>query len=149
MQDIKAQKQPLALTLVEHDASVETLKADLAKSSRNLTACEEKIEEVEALHCKGMEFCTEVQKSLDKLRLLQIKTDRMQNKLRVILKDLHGCRCEESRQGISGRLCDILNVIQDAIQSVGADEVDSSPYDLAAVDEWTEEILQIARFSAI
>lgn len=151
MQDLQTQKQSLASTLSEHDASVGVMKAELAKSTQNLNACSKHREEVEAFDRKSKTLFAESQRKMDELYVVQIVLDKVHEKIRIISKGLHECRYAESRRGITERLRDVLRTIQDVpkeIKSAKAKDISKATRELTEIDEKTEEILHIAQLSA-
>ena len=150
-QDLETQTRSLALELSRHDASVEALKADIARSTQDRSAINKAIKEVDAYQEKSLRVRAESQGSLNTLYVIQTKMGNVQGKLRVMSKELHECRYEESRRGISRRLQDVMSVIQDVpmeIKSASAKEIDKAVRELAQIDEKTREVLEIAELSA-
>ena len=150
-QNLETEKRSLTLALSNHDASVEALKADLAKSTQNRNTINKAIKEVDTFHDKSLKFRAEAQGSLNTLYIIQTNMEKIQGKLRVISKELHECRYEASRRGISRRLQDVMSVIQDVpmeIKSASAKEIDKAVRELIQIDEKTREVLEIAELSA-
>ena len=151
MQDLETQELSLALAVSKHDASVRGMKAELARSSQNLTACSEIIKRVDWFQDKSEAFRMESQTSLNELYVVQTVLDKTREKLRIIAKELHECRYEESRRGITGRLRDILGAIQNVpqkVKSANTIDINRATRMLTEIDEKTEEVLHIAKWSA-
>ena len=150
VQDLQTQQQSLALAVSKHDASVRGMKAELSRSSQNLNACSEIIEKVDEFQRKSETFRVESQASLNELYYVQTVLDKTREKLRIISKELHECRYEESRRGIAERLRDVLATIQSVpqkVKSASMIHVKNATRMLTEIDEQTEEVLHIAKWS--
>ena len=70
----------MAMVLSKHDSEVQALKAELARSSQNLSAYSETIEKVDEFHRRIEGFRTESQESLFELYRAQVVLDRTREK---------------------------------------------------------------------
>lgn len=136
--------------LSEHDASVRVVKDKLANSTQNLNIRNKEKEEVEAFDCKNRNLLAESQRKFDELCVVQTVLDKINEKIRIMTKELHECRYEESRRGVAERLRDVMRTIQDVpkeIKSANAKHIAKAIRELTEIDEKTEEVLHIAQLS--
>ncbi|KAL6716621.1 hypothetical protein ACLMJK_006189 [Lecanora helva] len=151
VQKLERQKNSLASSLSEHQASVKALQTEVNKSIQTCEDCWIVMEEVEQYQDRIIRFRKESQKSLNELYCVQISLNKVQDNLRIISKQLHECRYEDSRRGIAKKLQDILRAIGSVpkqVKSASEMDIGRATRDLTEMDDKTAHILQIARLSA-